>query len=387
MIKKATAVLVAGIMAMMAVCCISVPDEVEGSTSLTGMNFDANDDQKVRNFTVNEGEYYGYAYTLTIGVAQVTSGASAATSYTKVFEKLTGYDTGNGSTSDTITLGGGAVSVTADASNIGSYNINVSRPTDDYIMELRVTMHVTVGTVQVDMDPLVFRMDVLVSESAVDDPEFKSMTFEVGKYAWDRVSESGTPVLGSIDLYHWYAEGLPEGLSMSENGYISGIAEATTTGTVAKLYIFGHEGNGEYHSEITIIVEAAKNNPNTFNYSLTGGAGGATNCYDYVAVQGNNVILTITPNKANSTLVVYSVDNNNHVYTTITSTGDNGNGGTTYKLSTAGSGCYKVVMKCNSVNTEGDNTEGDNIEETTYFHLYVIPAFDVVDADITIGST
>ena len=380
MIKKATAVLVAGIMAMMAVCCISVPDEVEGSTiSLTGMNFDANDDQKVRNFTVNEGEYYGYAYTLTIGVAQVTSGASAATSYTTVFTKLTGYDTGNGSTSNTITLGGGAVSVTADASNIGSYNIYVNKPTGKYTMEIQVTMDITVGTVKVNMDSLVFRMDVSVSGATEDDPVFNPMTFEVGKYEWIRVSESGAPVLGSIDLYHWYAEGLPEGLSMSENGYVSGIAEATTTGTVAKLYIFGHEGNGEYHSEITIIVEAAKNDPNTFDYSLTGGAGGATNCYDYVAVQGNNVILTITPDKANSTLVVYSVDNNNHVYTTITSTGDNGNGGTTYNLTTAGSGCYKVILKCNDIES--------NTEETTYFHLYVIPAFDVVDADITIGST
>ena len=379
MIKKATAVLVAGIMAMMAVCCISVPDEVEGSTiSLTGMNFDANDDQKVRNFTVNEGEYYGYAYTLTIGVAEVTSGASAATSYTKVFEKLTGYDTGNGSESTPTTLGGGDVSVTADASNIGSYNINVDRPTGNYIMELQVTMHITVGTVNVNMDSLVFRMDVSVSGAAVEDLKFNSMTFEVGKYAWDRVSENGASVLGSIDLYHWYAEGLPEGLSMSENGYISGIAEATTTGTDAKLYIFGHEGNGEYHSKITIIVKAAENNPNTFNYSLTGGAGEATNCYDYVAVQGNNVILTITPDKANSTLAVYSVDNNEHVYTTITSTGT-GEGGTTYKLSTAGSGCYKVILKCNDIES--------NTEETTYFHLYVIPAFDVVDADITIGST
>lgn len=375
MIKKATAVLVAGIMAMMAVCCISVPDEVEGSTiSLTGMNFDVNDDQKVRNFTVNEGEYYGYAYTLTIGVAQVTSGASAATSYTTVFEKLTGYDTGNESTPTPTTLGGGDVSVTADASNIGSYNINVSKPTDDYTMELQVTMYITVGTVEVEMDSLVFRMDVSVSGATADDPEFKSMTFEVGKYAWDRVSESGTPVLGSIDLYHWYAEGLPEGLSMSENGYISGIAEAVTDGTVAKLYIFGHEGNGEYHSQITIIVEAAENDPNTFDYSLTGGAANATNCYDYVAVQGDNVILTITPDKANSTLTVYSVDN--HEYKTITSTG-NGSGGTTYDLTTAGSGCYKVILKCNDGNTE----------ETTYFHLYVIPAFDVVDADITIGST
>ena len=335
MIKKATAVLVAGIMAMMAVCCISVPDEVEGSTiSLTGMNFDANDDQKVRNFTVNEGEYYGYAYTLTIGVAQVTSGASAATSYTTVFEKLTGYDTGNGSTSNTITLGGGAVSVTADASNIGSYNIYVNKPTSKYTMEIQVTMDITVGTVKVNMDSLVFRMDVSVSGATEDDPVFNPMTFEVGKYEYIRVSESGAPVLGSIDLYHWYAEGLPEGLSMSENGYVSGIAEATTTGTVATLYIFGHEGNGEYHSTITITVEAAKNDPNTFDYSLTGGAGGATNCYDYVAVQGNNVILTITPDKANSTLTVYSVDN--HKYHTITSTGDNGNGGTTYDLTTAG---------------------------------------------------
>lgn len=365
--KKAIILGIATLMLLGIFCC-TIHSETDAATvSLTGMHFDTDDAQKSRNFTVNEGEYYGYSYTLSMGVAEITSGATTPTvNYVPLLEKTVQDTTGEDTELWNTTIQGGQISISADDNNKGAYNINVSKPTADYTLELRVSMTVIVGTVQTVMDPLFFRMDVTISGSTETNPVFNSMEFEVGRYDSFRISENGPPVLGSIDLYHWYAEGLPEGLSMSENGYISGIPEVSTDGTVAQLFIFGHEGNGEYMGEINIVVVAATNEPNTFDYTVSGGVSTSTNCYDYVAVQGDTVTLTITSSNPDATITVWSVYDDDYV--TLSPTGTN-----QYTLTTDGTGCYKVIIQCGN--------------ETTYFHMYVVPEFDVVEAQIMISST
>ena len=371
--SKATSFGIAALMVLMAFCCVSVTDEVDAFTTLTGMHFDSDDDKKSRLFTVNEGEFYGYAYTVSISVANINSNPQ---SYETLYVKNVQANGDKSISLNTNTdIDDSTVSITENASK-GSYSIDIdwnSTGQLNYILGIQIDMKVTVGSVVVEMVPVNLRMSVTTSGSNDTDPMLTDMDFKVGKYDQIRVSESEntTPVLGDINLYHWYAEGLPEGLSMSENGYVSGIAEAADTVT-AKVHIFGHEGNGEYTADLTINIGAATNDPDSFDYTINGGVGGpSTNCYDYVAVEGSSLTLTLS-SEQQSDFTVKSVDENGN-YSPI----DVANGA--YTLTAKGTGCYKVNIVCTNTS--------DNSQESKFFHIYVIPAFDVVQAQMTIASS
>lgn len=375
--SKATSFGIAALMVLMAFCCVSVTDEVDANTTLTGMHFDAGDTEKSRLFTVNEGEYYGYAYTISIGVDTFNGNTNPSNHKTLYAKNVQANDTIDKTTDITTTIDESTVDITEDGSNKGSYNIIITRDNTlnqfDYILDIKIDMKVTVGTIVVTMNSIHLRMSVSTSESTEIHPNLNNMEFEVGKYGKIRVSESGTPVLGSIDLYHWYAEDLPEGLSMSENGYVSGIAEATQNKT-AKVYIFGHEGNGEYAAELRINIKAATNNPESFDYTITGGIGGSTNCYDYVAVEGATLTLTLTAEQQSTFSVTYIHEDS---YKSIDIQTDNEYKGECTIIA-EGTGCYKVNIVC-----KYDNDK----QETKFFHIYVIPAFDVVQAQVMISSS
>lgn len=384
--SKATSFGIAALMVLMAFCCVSVTDEVDASsyTTLTGMHFGAGEEEKSRLFTVNEGEFYGYAYTVSIGVATFNGNTDPSGHVTLLVKNAPAEGTPD-TTETTTTINESTVGIIVDGNNKGSYSIKIIRDTLTqlgYTLDIKIDMKVTVGSVVVTMEPLHLRMDVSTSESSEIHPTLNSMDFQVGKYDEIEVSEHGASVLGDIKLYHWYAEDLPEGLSMSENGYVSGIAEAADTFTV-KVYIFGHEGNGEYTADLIIKVNAATNNPNNFKYEVKGSVVDSENSYDYVAVEGSELKLILTPNHPSNFIkfTVGFVDSTNDKYSSSTVTTLNQNNFVEHTLTANGTGCYKVNIVYEYLN--GALTE----QETKFFHIYVIPAFDVVQAQMTIASS
>jgi len=378
--SKATSFGIAALMVLMAFCCVSVTDEVDASsyTTLTGMHFDPNDEVNYRLFTVNEGEFYGYAYTLSIGVTNADG--PNPSDYNILYKKDVPADGEKDILIDVDTdIKNSTVEIDEDDNNLGSYDIKISRANEEdfsYTLGIKVDMIITVGSVVVEMDPIYLKMSVTTSASDDIIPSFKTMEFEVGKYDAIKIEENYPSVLGSIDLYHWYAEDLPKGLSMSENGFVSGIAESAKTAT-AKVYIFGHEGNGEYTAELTIHIKAATNNPNSFDYTIKKGDDESKNCYDYVAVEGDVLKLTLTA-KQPSYFTVDSVDQLGNYSSTIVEMNDNNTVGEC-TLTTKGTGCYKVNIMCKNLDDSG--------QETKFFHIYVIPAFNVVKAQMTIASS
>lgn len=387
MIKKAAAILVACIMAMVGVCCMGVSDaDSTGVTVLEDMHFNE-EVQKIRTFTVNEGEYYGYGYTLTVSVVELVSGSET---YSQVFQKIVdssgqvkSYSNNNVKIKDgDVTVNSvDNLSSTPDGSNRGSYNIIVKRPNGDYKLGIRVEMNASIGTASVVLTPIHMSMEVSRGQVDTTNITFESLTYTVGTYNHFSVKET-TQVLSAISNYHWYATDLPEGLSMSESGIISGIPEQTGTYTT-KLFIFGHDNGDEFNSEITIIVKAASNDPNNFDFYLTGtvaqGEDEDKNLYDYVAIEGSNVELNITSDSAWSVLTVKTIVTTNDGDELETNQFTPGNSAK-LTLNTSGSGCQKVLITY-TIN-EGNTTE----TEIVYFHLYVIPAFDVVNAQIMISS-
>ena len=384
--SKATSFGIAALMVLMAFCCVSVTDEVDAyTTTLTGMHFDTDDSEKSRLFTVNEGEFHGYAYTVSIGVATFNGNTDPSGHVTLYVKNVEANGTSNTPIDKTTTIDKSTVGIIKDDNNKGSYNIKINRNTQDqfsYTLDIKIDMTVTVGSVVVTMESIHLRMSVSTSQSNEIHPTLNSMDFQVGKYGQIRVSEHTASALGSIDLYHWYAEGLPEGLSMSENGYVSGIAEAADTVT-AKVYIFGHEGNGEYTADLTINVDAATNDPINFKYEVKGCVNEFINSYDYVAVEGSELKLILTPYDPSGSIkfTVGFVDSNNKKYSSIPVTLNNSNVGEC-TLTANGTGCYKV-------NVVYEKYENDSlkVQETKFFHIYVIPAFDVVQAQMTIASS
>lgn len=382
MIKKAAAILVASIMAMMAVCCVGVSDADDpGAIPLLDMHFDDSTSSKQRTIAVNEGEYYGYSYTLKISVKDSTADGYGEPVFTRAVAAGSGpVDTpgpgaiiGNSTTTivTTVVPGMFKLNVERDYNNTNNeyYDVN-------FIMNVKVEMIVSIGTVHKTMTPLLYSMNVTSSESESSHPVFQAMEFSVGTYANIQIQESTADnyedVLSDIPLYHWYAEGLPDGLSLSENGFVSGIpTNSTETGGVnVTIYAFEHDNGKQYVGTLNVKVSEAVNTPTGFSYTVQGTGSPVSNCKNFVAVTNDTVTLTVTP--SNGSVVVQSVNVNNE-YSTLTNTNN------VYTLNTDGTGCYKVLL------TYTSNSE--NTTDVQYFHMYVIPSFNNVDAQIVISSS
>lgn len=380
MIKKAAAILVACIMAMMAVCCVGVSD-VDAEVTLLDMHFDESTDVKQRTFVVNEGEYYGYSYTLKIYVRDATGGEYDDPVFTRTV--VAGSNPVDSSGSGVVINNS---TTTIEATTVpGMFKLNVVRGYDstnleyytvDFTMKVKVEMVVNIGTVQKTMTPILYSMKVTSSESESSIPQFQAMEFSVGTYANIQIQESTAQdyekVLSEISLYHWYAEGLPNGLSLSENGYVSGIPTNSTAanGVTVTIYAFEHDNGKHYVGTLNVEVAEAINNPTEFTYTVQGTGDPVANCKNFVAITNDAVTLTVTP--TGGSVVVQSVNENNE-YRGLTGTNN------VYTLNTEGTGCYKVLLTYTSTD--------ESIKEVQYFHMYVIPSFEDVDAQIVISSS
>ena len=126
--SKATSFGIAALMVLMAFCCVSVTDEVDASyTTLTGMHFDTDDEEKSRLFTVNEGEFHGYAYTVSIGVATFNGNTDPSGHVTLYVKNVQANGTLNTPIDKTTTIDKSTVGIIKDDNNKGSYNIKIIR--------------------------------------------------------------------------------------------------------------------------------------------------------------------------------------------------------------------------------------------------------------------
>lgn len=378
--KVLTTIVAVMMMSVMFVGCIGYDSDAVVYHGLTPIHFTNNENSESRQFTVNEGEYLGYEYHMSIyasdektedGILLVTVDSSKGSERNKI-EQKTG-------------MGVGDLIIDLDDlhPDIGTYSINVYRPADGvHVLYIKITMEVVIGTQKVVLDPIYYELSITVGNTSSGELEFGQMdNFTVGKYGKKKIGFVIQSGVASVDAYHWYATNLPNGLSMSEDGFVSGIPEVAGN-YVVKIFASEHNDGAVNYGNLKITVNKAVNDPTNYDFRVSGGVSGEQiNCFDYVAIEGQNVKIELLQDGTNEEIEGISTITNDNTY--ISTVKKEGNAYTytnvEFKddasciLDTNGSGCYKV-----NISYDG---------RITTFHLYVIPAFDIVEAQIMISSS
>lgn len=394
---KVLASMMVTVMLCVSFSCIAMQEDSAADYSkleLPTINFT---DKGESDFTLNEGEYHGYKYTLNFYAVETAS----LTDTTKMSGAITpgNVDTDAGwvkiGTTNNVMSGADYVSTYTKAFDggvaindskfkfnlecmgVGRYNIIITDANSDstnnnFFFALMAEMIVTVGLVEKTLNYQLYVADVKIGAAQSNTVLFNNIddVFVAGVYGHERIAQpTGATVLGSLDQYYFYATGLPAGLSMSDSGIISGTPRSENlTGTEVTISAINKTDGKTYHGTLVIKVGRAQTDTVGYDYKVTGDD---TKNPQYV-VAYQNALLEVNTIKKDSTDPVNM--------TKVSVMGSDG----TYKeeypnsdkvtLNTSGTGCYSVTIKCEGY-----------LEYT--FLVYVLPSFGDVNASIVAGSS
>ncbi|TQS85699.1 MAG: hypothetical protein A3208_01540 [Candidatus Methanoprimaticola hominis] len=179
--------------------------------------------------------------------------------------------------------------------------------------------------------------------------------------------------------YKWYATGLPEGLSMTGPGIISGFT--TKTGMyVATVVLESSSGQSKAYQVGMMVHDPELMTYYIYDGMFTEGAP-TTNLpaspAQYITQQKQNVTLLIAKSTQSSAPTVTIIDGKGDTgRSTLTSYGTVTSGITTYfcySLPTDGTGTYRVSIQKNTSEAS--------------FDLYVMPKITAIQSAIVVGST
>lgn len=334
--------------------------------------------------TVNEKEFLGYNYTLSWyaiesngsnidnntawGNAILTS-TCAANDDVPVIAGSMGVAIGG---HITVAMSGVTEQVGgSDKPITGKYSVKLTADqiTSGTVVDvaLKCEMVLTVGGDSKKMTPLYYHIPVKFTSQPGTTVEFTPMTAEVAVPY--RLAIESTQ-LGSIDQFVWYAIDLPDGLSMSSSGYVSGIPTKATEAVPVSVVAINAEGIA-YSGTLSVTVNSSTHTTGNYNYRVdVNETPGRVNAQSSLATQGDKVQLRIvqgdftggTPADATVTVI-----NSEGEQTTLNSdpTG-------VYTLETTGTGAYKVKIAYPG---------GSPVTLT----LYVSPALENIAAGIIVS--
>ena len=283
---------------------------------------------------------------------------------------------------DSVTLTESSSSFTAKMTAgdaVGKYVLTVEpsdSPTGEVSVGLECEIIVTIGGQTKTLEGVYYYFDIVTD--AIGTLDLTEITMTVGDIYGDYVASEN---IADPANYYWYAVGLPDGITMSEAGYISGVpleSGSFTAKVVAMVRnIDGNIGGNAIETitgDLSIEVSSATQEMDDYYFVVSiNGTDQAKNIGSYVVVTGDNVVLKTynksdSPDDANSVMIVDEVGTVKQA----SKTGDSETG--SYTIPTNGTGAYRVVITMG----ESGNTE------TAEFILYVSPSLDNVQAGIVI---
>lgn len=328
-----------------------------------------------RTYQVNEKQFEGYRYTMTWSIAE--RGNSGDFSDITNWSELGSTSNSNAGTQGTFTS---ELDVSVDNFNVsmmrgavGKYTMTVTSPAtvlDGANLVLRCDMKITVDGNEITLSKVYYAFSVVISEQ--ETMLFDELKLKVGELYGAEIIET-TGMISKVGSYHWYAVGLPEGISMSDSGYISGVPlKETSADAIVKIVATNKDTGATYTGDLTVSVGPAVGTLTSYGFEVRVNnveKGGP----NYYAVQGEVVTLKTYSDPGKQTLAdaisVTVVDTDGRV-NAIINNGIMGN----YTIPTNGTGAYRVVMTFGS---------SDNIESAE-FYLFVSPSLNDISAGITI---
>ena len=281
-------------------------------------------------------------------------------------------------------------SYSTDDWNIGEYNLNVnaagSNAVDTHVAVMcEITVHL--GGSDYDVEPLFYLYNIDVSKAS------GAINYEPG---WEIIeganfSEIIAPSGVTVGNYSWYAVGLPEGLSMSKSGYVSGTPAVNA----------GSEGNGTKY----VVTVIGSSNAATGNVSQTvtvnmtlyvkaGTTGGIVLTIDGTGVDEilrgktyvvenvvNGVELTVSqgsnyPFDVLTVKTVKTTSSDDGTTTSVHVIDDSDEYNTRFNIDVAGTGMYRIYV----------TAVVDGEPQTDYVDLYVLGSLHNVEASIIVSG-
>lgn len=208
----------------------------------------------------------------------------------------------------------------------------------------------------------------------------------VGKYVNEEIE---IPAGMSKADYDWYAVGLPAGLTMSANGWISGIpSEKTKTGASFKVYATAHsDGQVLYDDSVSITVDEAQSpGVTSFTYEIQ--------YPNSKPVNPQNGAYIFESNESFKVVVKSTADGNNIITNAVvTIIGASDDGPTRVVSYKSEAGGY-VLRETGSGDDDGTGafqvhisvTSGDTTESVV-FSVYIVGQAADLNADIIIAGS
>lgn len=393
---KATAMIVAVSMIVVAMSGAVMTGDSDAAADAdeiyTNGTIQVDSTEATRELKVNEQEFAGYNYTLTWKAATLTNSGDTSDLDGKFWTTvLTSTNTVSTSGPSITYVAEGSASIgdsgsafTVDVIHnegaaVGVYSLTVSGGSDTKCLGVQCEIEVTVGGMKKTLASVYYIYTLKAVDKVDNDITLKPMTMITNTTFGDYVEEVTTPttLLGDVQNYYWYATGLPAGISMSENGYVSGVPLVATEANEpvkAKVVATDKSTGDTYEGELSIIINEYTQSVagHYFKLEMEGQVTETvTNGDSFAVVQGETVTLrTYSGDSPGSPAAVYSVTAiaANGTVSPITAS-DTG----VYNLNSAGTGAYRIVIDVDETNTVS-------------FYLFVTPSLDNISAGIVVSG-
>ena len=345
---------------------------------------------------VSEAEYVPLGYTLTW---YVTAATSSDDSYSADFSD--GYSLGSRSVTASTNIetveafvpesnsGDSTTFTMSEADGLGNYILEVNcvgeAADGTYAIKCVVEVNVSTGDSATIPIPPVYGIVNTTVEDEIEPGELNGMGFVIGVPSMAAVSSSDGDVLATGKT--WYATGLPQGLSMSPSGIVSGMPTGKDLNGSNLKFLDGRAivTVSVYSSEVTdgsvkiteyeLEVTINKSSPSAMTITLSSEESGFKEITEsssiYSAVHDTDVTLEVSVDDG-STLDVIAVTAIGDGGTTRLTYSD-GNGAT---FTTSGAGQYHIVV----------NAVVDGSPVTGYVTLNVVSELDSLQNSIVIDG-
>ena len=344
-----------------------------------------------RELKVNEQEFAGYNYTLTWKAATLDSSSDTNAldekSWTIV---LTSTNTVSPEGPSIIynegisaSIGNDGSAFTVDVKHdfgaaVGVYSLSVTAGSDTANLGVQCEIKVTVGGMEKTLASVYYIYTLTAVDEVGNDITLKAMTMTTNTTFGDYVEEDTTTLLGDVQNYYWYATRLPAGISMSENGYVSGVPLVATEANApvkAKVVATDKSTGDTYEGVLSITVTEYTQSVTGYYFELKmegQDTETVTNGDSFAVVQGETVTLrTYSGDSPGGSLA--AVDSVTAIAADGTVSPITASDTGVYNLSSAGTGAYRIV-----IDVDGTNTVS--------FYLFVTPSLDNISAGIVVSG-
>ena len=394
---KATAMIVAVSMIVVAMSGAVMTGDSDAAADAdeiyTNGTIQVDSDGATRELKVNEQEFAGYNYTLTWKAAALDSSSDTGSLDGKVWTTvLTSTNTLSSGTPSisynddgTASIGNSSSTFTVDVKHksgaaVGVYSLIVSGGSDTKCLGVQCEIKVTVGGMEKILASVYYIYTLRAVNEVDNDITLKAMTMTTNTTFGDYVEEDTTTstLLGDVQNYYWYATGLPAGISMSENGYVSGVPLVATKANApvnAKVVATDKSTGDTYEGVLTITINEYTQSVDGYYFELEMQGQvteTVTNGDSFAVVQGETVTLKtyegVSPGGSPSNVQFVTAIAADGTVSPIDFSSDG-----VYNLNSAGTGAYRIVIDVDETNTVS-------------FYLFVTPSLDNISAGIVVSG-